>query len=87
MTSRLNRNLECSPTVHLIQGILEIVELVYIRYHTLDVDLSTVEVRNRSRETEGLREGTNNLPSHEFMPVQSGYCTHLDFVTENLVHQ
>jgi hypothetical protein len=60
--SRLDRNLECSPTVHLIQGILEIVQLVYIRYHTLDVDLSTIEIRNRSRETVGLREGTNNLP-------------------------
>jgi hypothetical protein len=52
----LDDNLESSPAVHLIQSSLIVVELEYIGYHALDVDLSTVEVSNGAWKAEGLRE-------------------------------
>ena len=55
-------------------------------HHSLGLDLSTLEVFDRSRETVGLREGPNDLP--QYQQTTNGQeefnVPYLDFVAENL---
>ena len=56
-------DLECTPAIHLVQGVLIMIELEDIRYHALQVDFTTIEISDGTRETVSLREGTDDLDS------------------------
>ena len=43
-------------------------------HHSLGLDLSTLEVFDRSREAVGLREGPNDLSKHQQRPKGDKDC-------------
>ena len=51
-----NGDFKRTPTAHLVQCLLVVLELVNIGYHSLEFHLSTIKVCNSPRETESLGE-------------------------------
>ena len=59
--SRLDGNFERATAVHLVEGLLVFLKLEDICDHALCLHLAAVEIRDRSREAERLREGADDL--------------------------
>lgn len=59
--SRLDCNLQCLPTVHLVQGCLIVFQFEDVGNHALHLDLTAVKVCNGAREAICLGEGSDDL--------------------------
>jgi len=58
---RGDADLQGATAVHLVECLLEVVELEFVSYHSLRLDLTAVKVCNGTRETVRLRERADNL--------------------------
>ena len=54
-------NLECATAVHLVEGLLEVIDLVFVGHHSLRLDFAAVEISDRTREAVRLRERADDL--------------------------
>lgn len=58
---RLDRNLQTLARRHLVQRLLEVGKLEHVGDHTLGLDLATIKVLHRARETVRLRKRADDL--------------------------
>lgn len=65
---RADADLESATAVHLVECLLEVVQLEFVSYHPLRLDFTAVKVRNGARETVRLRERADNLPIQSSTP-------------------
>ena len=58
---RRNTDLERATAVHLVEGLLEFVDAVFVGHHSPRLDFAAVEVRDGTREAVCLGERANDL--------------------------